>query len=61
MSFWNGSAWVPETAPTPAVSRIRRAGAWVATLVMVGSIFLYVIPFSNTTAAPIAIEASSSY
>ena len=51
MTFWNGTAWAPETTPTPPRDRIGRAAALVATLIMTGSLALYVVPMANTTAS----------
>ena len=51
MTFWNGTEWVPEVSVTPPPGRPRRARDWIATLVMVAALGLYVLPFATTSAA----------
>ena len=52
MTFWSGAEWVPEGTVAPTPRRPRRARDWIATLIMVAALGLYVLPFA---AAPTAV------
>jgi mannan endo-1,4-beta-mannosidase len=51
MTFWDGTAWVPEKSATPVRDRRRRLTDVVATLVMVVALAAYVMPFGGASAA----------
>lgn len=58
MTFWNGTAWVPEKSTTQARGGWRRTADLVATVVMVAGLAAYVLPFGGASAAGPSLAVS---
>jgi mannan endo-1,4-beta-mannosidase len=58
MTFWDGTAWVPEKSATPIQRGRRRTADLVATLVMVIGLAAYVLPFGGASAAGPSLHVS---
>ena len=60
MSFWDGTRWVPEAAPTAVAEANVRWRDWAATIAMILVVSRFTMPFASTRASTPTISVSPS-